>query len=95
LSQSGPTRLTEAVFLLTPSKLSKEVDYLPKTFNDVGVIKNIQIFCFPKLQNYHTSNSANSDGQQLYGLCNEFEWLYHTFVLTNQTGSRIYCHCLR
>lgn len=75
-----PNKIVEAVFLLNQN--SKEhLDLLPKTFNDVGVIKNIHMFCFP---------FAGSTIQPEYKT-----WLFHGFVLTNQNGARLYCHCVR
>lgn len=81
-SHELPSRVVEAAFLLKQSSRDFN-EFLPKTFNDVGVIKNLHIFCFPVL---------SKSGLSFLGPSN---WIYHGFVLTNQAGARVYCHCLR
>lgn len=77
-----PSRVIEAAFLLKQSSRDYN-EFLPKTFNDVGVIRNLHIFCFPVI---------SKSGLSFLGPSN---WVYHGFVLTNQAGARVYCHCLR
>lgn len=92
-SASLPFRLVEVVVLLkenvNPPNSSANgnhiIEFLPKSFADQGVLKNIHLFCFP---------GANGKCESLSGTGIE-SWLYHNFVLTVQNGARLYCHCLR
>lgn len=82
MQQELPVRVIEAAFLLKQSN-REFCEYVPKSYHDNGVIKNIHIFAFPNKIAYHSTLNEPT------------HWLYHGFVLTNQSGARVYCHCLR
>jgi hypothetical protein len=93
-SSSLPQRLVEVVVLLkeNTNATTKEnthqplLEFLPQSFADQGVLKNLHLFCFPgsggNIESVSESHGAEG-------------WLYHNFVLTVQNGARLYCHCLR